>query len=157
MLIKAYGTYLCVRGPTMGFVNNWTKALDANIIPTATVSSSNSRCLISFWGNIVDRLSVGTVEPWIFEHNQHHTIKRLYLTLILIDDWVNYQVMQVLRYWTHWVETGDPWWMNRSEDTCIFLVLLVSWVMWEQVWELWVRGPVDLFRWDDWCRKEIPG
>lgn len=41
-------TYLCVSGPTMGFANSWTNAFDANIIPTATVSSTRSLCRIFF-------------------------------------------------------------------------------------------------------------
>lgn len=35
-------TYLCVSGPTMGLASSWTKALDANISPTSTVSSTSS-------------------------------------------------------------------------------------------------------------------
>lgn len=32
----------------MGLARSWTKALDANIIPTATVSSRSSLCRCSF-------------------------------------------------------------------------------------------------------------
>lgn len=36
--------YLWVRGPTIGLANSCTKALEANIMPTATVSSTRSLC-----------------------------------------------------------------------------------------------------------------
>lgn len=51
--------YLWVSGPTIGFASNWTKAFDANIIPTATVSWSNSRCRCSFssGSSVAERLA----------------------------------------------------------------------------------------------------
>lgn len=36
--------YLCVSGPTMGFANSCTNALEANMMPTATVSPTKSLC-----------------------------------------------------------------------------------------------------------------
>lgn len=41
-------TNLCVNGPTIGLANNWTKAFEANIMPTSTVSCKSSRCLSFF-------------------------------------------------------------------------------------------------------------
>ena len=40
--------YLLVSGPTNGFVNNWIKAFDANIIPTSTFSWMSSLCLAMY-------------------------------------------------------------------------------------------------------------
>lgn len=59
-IVQRCDAYLWVNGPTMGLANNWTKALEANIIPTATVSSSNSRCLCSF-SFVSDNVRLATV------------------------------------------------------------------------------------------------
>lgn len=42
-----FNTNLCVSGPTKGLANSCTNALEANIIPTATVSSTRSLCRFS--------------------------------------------------------------------------------------------------------------